>query len=357
MPKAKKTSAGTYRCQVVDHYEYYFDEAGKKHRRTRMKSFTAPTKREAEFIASQYTSLRDRTRLGELTVAEAIHAYITAKKNVLSPSTLRGYEILERNAFKTVSAIPTKRITQNDIQMWVNEYARTHSPKTCANAHGLLVSALAMYEPNLIIRTKLPQAIAPDLYTPTDDDIKKLIDYVKGTELEKAVLLAAFGTMRRGEIFGLQDTDISGNIITIRRTRVRGPEGIVVRETAKNDTSLRSIVYPDFVIDRLKGRKGWLVDMNPEEVSRHFSRLLKRCGLPHFRFHDLRAYSVSIAHAMGVPDAYIQEWGGWKNDRILKQVYRRTMADKKSEYSDMLNTHFSEIVSGNVSGKIDKSSK
>ena len=44
-----------------------------------------------------------------------------------------------------------------------------------------------------------------------------------------------------------------------------------------------------------------------------------------FRFHDLRRYSASIMHAIGDPDQYIMERGGWKSDKVLKQVYRGTL--------------------------------
>ena len=46
--------------------------------------------------------------------------------------------------------------------------------------------------------------------------------------------------------------------------------------------------------------------MNPNQITRRkFNDLLKRSGMPVFRFHDLRHYSASIQHALGIPDAYI----------------------------------------------------
>jgi integrase len=77
-------------------------------------------------------------------------------------------------------------------------------------------------------------------------------------------------------------------------------------------------------------------------------KILKDLGIPHFRFHDLRAYAVSIAHALGVPDAYIQEWGGWKTDHVLKRVYRRAMDDKNKEYRDKLKEHFSRHIDTDI---------
>lgn len=348
MPKAKKLPSGSYRCQVVDHYEVTIDSDGKKHRKAVRRSFTAPTKREAEFLAAQFEQAKERLISGDMDVITAIHEYIESKKNVLSPSTLRSYKCLEKHAYDDISAVKLHKLNQIVVQKWINEYAVDHSPKTCANAHGLLVAAVATFEPSLILHSKLPQRKPPELYTPTDSDVSKLMDYIKGTELEKAVLLAAFGTLRRGEVFGLKSTDIDGNVVAIRRTKIQGEDGIAVKETPKNDTSIRYVRYPDFVIERIKDSDGWIVNMNPGSMSRKLDKAMKAVGIPHFRFHDLRAYSVSIAHALGVPDAYIQQWGGWKTDHVLKRVYRRTMTDKQSEYTDKLTEHFNGLVHTDV---------
>ena len=47
MPKAKKLPSGSWRCRVYD----YTDDSRIKH----YKSFTAPSKKEAEYAATQYS--------------------------------------------------------------------------------------------------------------------------------------------------------------------------------------------------------------------------------------------------------------------------------------------------------------
>ena len=66
-------------------------------------------------------------------------------------------------------------------------------------------------------------------------------------------------------------------------------------------------------------------------------------NLPHFRFHDLRHYCASIQHAMGIPDAYIMQRGGWGSDTVLKNVYRHALKDKSDEMNDLANEHFSKL--------------
>ena len=67
-------------------------------------------------------------------------------------------------------------------------------------------------------------------------------------------------------------------------------------------------------------------------------------GLPDMRFHDLRHYQASILHALGVPDAYIMQRGGWKTDSTLKRVYRHAMRDKQSEFDQIATDYFSTLI-------------
>ena len=66
--------------------------------------------------------------------------------------------------------------------------------------------------------------------------------------------------------------------------------------------------------------------------------------MPHFRFHDLRHYCASIQHALGIPDAYIMQRGGWQNDGILKAVYRHTMDQQEQAMNMIANSHFTEMM-------------
>ena len=158
--------------------------------------------------------------------------------------------------------------------------------------------------------------------------------------MEKAVLLAAFGTLRRGEICALTDKDIIGDVITINKSMVRSNDGGMIIKSPKTLSSNRSVEYPHFVIEKFKGIEGKLVKMHPEDISKHFGKVLDEAGVHRFRFHDLRHYSASIMHAIGIPDQYIMARGGWKTDKVLKSVYRNVIDDEKKKFTDKINSHF-----------------
>ena len=48
-------------------------------------------------------------------------------------------------------------------------------------------------------------------------------------------------------------------------------------------------------------------------------------------------------HAIGVPDAYIMERGGWGSDAVLKNVYRHTIDDKRSQMTNKTNSYFESM--------------
>jgi integrase len=287
------------------------------------------------------------TRYADLTFEDAAKEYISLRKNTLSPRTVEDYSRTLNNYCKRLHVKPVNRITQNDIQVIINELSARLSPKTVSNAHAFISAVLRTYRPDMALNTRLPQRVRPDLYIPSDADVRRLIDALKGTAMELPVMLAAFGPMRRGEICALNAKNIDGNIVHVCENMVKdttdaGPRKWIIRHP-KSYQGDRYIDYPAFVADLWAGRSGRLVTMTPDVLTTEFKRYLRRLQMPDFRFHDLRHYSASIQHALGVPDAYIMQRGGWSTDAVLKSVYRHAMDDRQAEMSAMINDHFSAL--------------
>ncbi len=337
MATAKKLPSGAYRCLIFDHME-----DGKR----KYKSFTAPTKKEAEYKATQYIMEKEEKKktLPEYTLYTAIGNYCDLKNNVLSPSTIREYRRAQNYNYTDIKDIRLSEITNDDIQRWVNGFAKDHSPKTVKNAYGLIRAVLDTFAPDIRLRITLPQSIPHKLYVPSDSDIKTLIEYFSENDpdMELAVYLAAFGTLRRSEVCGLETGDIDGNTITVRRAMVDSGSDDWVLKTTKTVSSTRTIEMPQFVIDKCPA-EGRIVNLNPDQITHRFMRALRRLDVPAFRFHDLRHYAASIMHAIGVPDQYIMQRGGWSSDKTLKAIYRGTIKDYEEKYTNMTLTHFEDM--------------
>ena len=335
MPNARKLPSGNYRVLKYD----YTDEAGKRH----YQSFTAPTKDAAELLAAQHKRNKNGSNR-ESTFKECADLYIKQRTNILSASTIREYTGYTKRYFKKLSGMKMSKITQKDVQDEVNTLAKKLKPKTVRNVHGFISAVLAAYRPDFALHTVLPKKIPPNLYVPSESEIKRLLDEIKGTDMELPILLAAFGPMRRGEICALRVENISKNTVHVCQNMVLTKDNTWIIKTPKTAAGDRYIEYPDFVAEKWKDIKsGKVTDLLPSNITDRFENVLKSAGLPHFRFHDLRHYSASIQHAIGVPDAYIMERGGWKNDGVLKQVYRHTLPEKSKEMNDKVNTYFENM--------------
>lgn len=344
MATAKKLPSGQWRVLAYD----YTDENKKRH----YKSFTASTKKEAEFMAVQYALNKKEAKRGKLTLSEAMQNYIDSRSSVLSAGTIREYKRSRRCDLQELMDIDIYELTQEQIQREINREATTHSPKSVRNMHGLLSAVLKFYRPEFALNTTLPQKIPPKLYIPTDDDVRKVLELAqKDEDMEIAILLSAFGPMRRSEICGLESGDINGNIVHVQRAVVRDEHGEWVTKTTKSVAGNRYIPFPDFVINKIKKRKGRIVNLLPHQITNNFVDIIEASDLPHFRFHDLRHYCASIQHAMGIPDAYIMQRGGWGSDSVLKQVYRHALSDQEMKMNQIANDHFNKIMHHNMQHK------
>lgn len=339
MATAKRLPSGQYRCRA-----YVGSENGKKI----IKSFTAPTKKEAEYMASEYLlTKRAPAAVESMTFGEALEKYISGRESVLSPATIRGYRQYADHNFDKLKDRLLEDLTQDDIQNFVNDCCKSGlSSKTVRNMHGLISSVFKKYR-KMHLDTALPAKVKPDLYIPSDKEVVKVIKHVrskKDRDMLIAILLAAYGPMRRSEICALTDADVDGNVIHVNKAKVHKHDNSwTIKHYPKTEAGDRFISMPDFVIKELKGIKGPLVSLTPDLITDYFGHILKRVGVPHFRFHDLRHYSASIQHAIGIPDAYIMQRGGWKSDTVLKQIYRHAMDQETKKNNDKVNAYFSKI--------------
>lgn len=284
-----------------------------------------PTQKEAvQAIAAELDKVRERER--NMTFESAAKEYIESKRNILSPSTIRGYNSIIKCMSPDFLNKNIHDLTTFDIQIEINKLSKKHSPKTIRNHHGFISAVLGTFRPNLKLNTTLPQKVKNEPYIPSDEDIRKILEYAAGTKFEIPIVLACYG-MRRSEICALTLDDIGGDVVRITKALVQDENKKWITKTTKTTASTREIVIPEEIVQKIQSQ-GYIYNGHPNSITCFLSRAQESLNIPHFSIHKLRHYFASKMSAMNVPEENIMRFGGWETDYVMKGVYRHALKDE-----------------------------
>lgn len=191
-----------------------------------------------------------------------------------------------------------------------------------------------------------------------DNDVTKLINAIKNTDLYIPVMIAISTGMRRGEILGLvwKNIDLDNRIIKVSQALYPTKEGLVILPP-KTESSIRNISIPLTLIDILKEYKikqeqmKKLLENNyidndlvcctadgrpihPTTLNHKFHNLLKENNLPLIRFHDLRHSHASLLLKEKVPAKVISERLGHSNVNITLNLYSHIYEETNMEVAN-----------------------
>ena len=347
MAKIEKLPSGSYRIRVYD-----------KTTNTR-KSFTADTKAEVKLLAAEWENgIKEKAKPRKLTLDEAVREYIESKENVLSPSTVRGYEIIRRNALGAFGKMLIMDITEKDLQKWISSNAKRYKPKGIKNQFGLVTATLRQNKIDLDLRSiKLPEAQKYEPNIPTEQEIAKILTIVEGTNVELPVTIAVTLGLRQSEIAALKWSDYDGEHLFIHAAKVPDKHNkLIEKDTTKSKASTR-LLEVDAVLkerlDRAERTSEYISTMQPNSILKRFQQLCEQNGLPHFTMHGQRHGNASLMLAQGVPDKYAMERLGQSSPNMIKNVYQHLYDSKKKEISQTMSDKFSSI----LDTKLDTNSK
>lgn len=296
-----------------------------------------PTEKEIQkALAKEISELGER--VPKNAFGKCCKDYIEVKRPVLSPSTIKGY-VAQINAISDdLKKMDINQITQVDIQREISDHSKTHSAKSTSNFHGFISAVLGMYRPSLHLSTTLPQKVKFEAYTPSENDIKRILEAAKATKWSILFQLGILG-MRRSEVCALSLEDLDGNKLHISKAKVQNEKGVwLVKNLTKTTEGKRTIYLPDSLVAEVQ--KNGLYDGDPGTILKHLHKYQDKLGIPRFRYHDLRAFYASYAHSKGISDATIMETGGWQSDAVMKKIYRRALEEDKKKPVDAMNIFF-----------------
>lgn len=303
-----------------------------------------PTQKEAlQAISAKMDENVDKKTSGSMEFY--INSYIREKedqiKPKISPSTIRGYISIKHNLSRDFLDMRLGEITSDDVQRELDRYKKTRSAKTTKNAYSLISSVFALYRPQYQLVVKLSSDEPKAEYEPTTEDIRRILDYAKGSDYSVALQLAALG-LRRGEIVALELSDLSeDNVLTINKALVTDKNNQIVVSSTKTEVSNRRIPIPEALADEIR-TQGYIYRHYPNSIVRYLHSVQNELKIPRFRLHMMRHFCVAYLHKQGFTEEQIMAWGGWSTSDVMKRAYRYNLdpAESQKKMSDSLSDLF-----------------
>lgn len=312
-------------------------------------SITKPTakacQKEAMAIKSGAKEARKRNNQ---TVAGAIDDYITARENVLSPSTIRGYRAIARTRFQAAMRWDVGTTTQEKWQRAVNQEAKTCSAKTLKNAWGFL-SSVIMEATGRKINVRLPQIVPNELPYLTAEEIPTFLSAIRGKSYEIAALLA-LSSLRRSEILALHwdDIDLENNCIYVHGAAVQNSDNkLVQRKENKNTSSRRTIpfILPQLrkAVEAADKSNPFVYPRSPSQLWHSINDLCKREGLPEVGVHGLRRSFASLAYHLGLSEEVTMRTGGWSDIYTMRKIYTKVSEKDLMDQGRVYERFFADL--------------
>ena len=277
----------------------------------------------------------------DMPFSQFLNEWLAMMKSSLMITTYGGYQylIVDRiNPYFDSKGMTIRKLKTKDIQAYYNTMlSKGRKWNTIAKHHAIIRKALdyavklEYIDSNPAVRIEAPKRkkFVTDYYN--QEELNELFECVKGDLIEVPVILAAYYGLRRSEVLGLKWSaiDFNENTLCIRHTvcqgTIDGEYKLVQKDLTKNKTSMRTLpLIPeikDLLLEtkeqqernRKKCRKAYCQDyleyicvddmgklLKPNFVTEHLQLVLKKHGLKHIRFHDLRHSCASLLLANGV---------------------------------------------------------
>ena len=240
------------------------------------------------------------------------------------------------------------------------------SPRSLRLHKNIIAQTLDLAVRNKLIQSNpcqfvvLPQCERYESQFYTETQLKALFSALKDDPILPMVRITAWYGLRRSELLGLQwdSIDFERKTMTIRHTVSKVTE-VVAKDKTKNASSRRTFpLTPEAVEiftkakeqeERNRAMFGREYQENPyvfkwpdghpyspDYISHHFAKVLKRHGLPHIRFHELRHSCASMLINMGFTLKDVQEWLGHSDIKMTANVYSHLDNARKNTIAAML---------------------
>ena len=292
------------------------------------------------------------------TVEQFLANWLTAHTPSVRPRTIERYEGFVRlHVVPAIGRVRLDKLTAQHIQtLYAQKLEEGLSPTTVNTLHMMLHKALKDAVRWGLIARNVCDLVSPPRRAHFEMKPARIASTVGAT-----VTPVTTG-MRRGEILALkwQDIDFDQNSLQVRRIFTRSKGHRYVLAEPKTEKSRRSVILPSITVGLLKQHRMsqqqakseageyWQANdlvfctalgtpLNPNKVLERFETVLKKAGLPHIRFHDLRHSAATMLLAMGVHSKVVQELLGHNQISMTMDIYSHVLPTMQQEAMSKMN--------------------
>ena len=203
-----------------------------------------------------------------------------------------------------------------------------------------------------------------------DDEARTLLIAARSSPLEALYHLALKTGARQGELLGLKWSDLDWKTarITIQRQYQSIPNGhgVGLFTTPKSNSGRRTVQLGQEVLITLKNHQlkqaiarslaggRWKdhdlifpssigTPKNASNLMKDFSDVLKRAGVKHIRFHDLRHTAATLMLNHGIPAIVVAGILGHSNSNVTLSIYGHVMTDQQLPAAKLMDSLITPI--------------
>ena len=288
---------------------------------------------------------------------------------------IKGANITQKNMEKIKQLIPDAEFTA------IERNNNRLSDKTISEYHRLISAILTtavqwqVIFSNPCSRVKPPRVERKEAIGLDEIEAAELIQCLQSEPLKykTAVMLTLYTGMRRGELCGLDwsDVDFKNKLISITKAVTYTPEtGLQVGET-KTTSSKRIINIPNDMIVLLKEHRREQLNqrfsrgdlwqntnkvftntngglLNPDTMSAWFKKFVNRHNLPDIHFHNLRHTAATLLIAGGVDIATVSKRLGHADKTTTLNIYTHAVKSADAAAAELLQNIFSPTPNSNA---------
>jgi integrase len=293
---------------------------------------------------------------GKVTLAEYANSWL-ANRSDLRPTTRAKYEgLLRRHILPSLGETELAKLKPADVRAWYHGLARDHQA-TASDAYRALRAILntAVVDGDL---AKLPCMVrGAGSVKAAERPVASVAEVTAAVQeapeqYRLAFLLASWCQLRRGEILGLQrsDVDLLHQTIQVKRARVVTAGGVTLTGPPKTAAGVRTLTMPRHILPALEQHlerfvrahpSAWLfaeedgTPMLARKLNWAWVRARRAIARPDLHLHDLRHSGLTWSAATGASVAELMRRGGHSSP-VAALRYQHATEDQDKALADAL---------------------